>query len=129
MTKEDSGLYTCTVCNSLGCDTAQASLSTEGQSLSKMMPFIVTHVCFLQMLFNVFFFLSLGLCFVLFFVHLQMFFLKIFVVISWSFSACCMSLSLTQGLPDLLGPWACPGCLVLFVIHSQLKIRNILLSV
>lgn len=74
MTKEDSGLYTCTVCNSLGCDTAQASLSTEGQSLSKMMPFIVTHVCFLQMLFNVFFFLSLGLCFVLFFVHLQMFF-------------------------------------------------------
>lgn len=76
MTKEDSGLYTCTVCNSLGCDTAQASLSTEGQSLSKMMPFIVTHVCFLQMLFNVFFFLSLGLCFVLFFVHLQMFFFK-----------------------------------------------------
>uniref|UniRef100_A0A669DTY5 receptor protein-tyrosine kinase n=1 Tax=Oreochromis niloticus TaxID=8128 RepID=A0A669DTY5_ORENI len=30
VTKEDSGLYTCTVCNSLGCDTAQASLSTEG---------------------------------------------------------------------------------------------------
>lgn len=38
VTKEDSGLYTCTVCNSLGCDTAQASLSTEGQSLTKMMP-------------------------------------------------------------------------------------------
>lgn len=67
MTKEDSGLYTCTVCNSLGCDTAQASLSTEGQSLSKMMPFIVTHVCFLQMLFNVFFFSLIGVVFCLVF--------------------------------------------------------------
>lgn len=128
MTKEDSGLYTCTVCNSLGCDTAQASLSTEGQSLSKMMPFIVTHVCFLQMLFNVFFFSHWG-CVLSCFLSICRCFFLIFVVISCSFSACCMSLSLTQGLPDLLGPWACPGCLVLFVIHSQLKIRNILLSV
>lgn len=128
MTKEDSGLYTCTVCNSLGCDTAQASLSTEGQSLSKMMPFIVTHVCFLQMLFKVFFSL-IGVVFCLVFCPSADVFFKIFVVISCSFSACCMSLSLTQGLSDLLGPWACPGCLVLFVIHSQLKIRNILLSV
>lgn len=30
VTKLDSGLYTCTACNNLGCDTAQASLSTEG---------------------------------------------------------------------------------------------------
>lgn len=77
MTKEDSGLYTCTVCNSLGCDTAQASLSTEGQSLSKMMPFIVTHVCFLQMLFKVFF----SLIGVVFCPSTDVFFL-IFVVIS-----------------------------------------------
>ncbi|KAK7889606.1 hypothetical protein WMY93_025166 [Mugilogobius chulae] len=28
--KEDSGLYTCTACNSRGCDIAQAFLSTEG---------------------------------------------------------------------------------------------------
>uniref|UniRef100_UPI0037E8487E vascular endothelial growth factor receptor 2 isoform X2 n=1 Tax=Semicossyphus pulcher TaxID=241346 RepID=UPI0037E8487E len=28
--KEDSGLYTCTACNSRGCDTSQASLTTEG---------------------------------------------------------------------------------------------------
>uniref|UniRef100_A0A3B4A5J8 receptor protein-tyrosine kinase n=1 Tax=Periophthalmus magnuspinnatus TaxID=409849 RepID=A0A3B4A5J8_9GOBI len=28
--KEDSGLYTCTTCNSRGCDIAQAFLSTEG---------------------------------------------------------------------------------------------------
>lgn len=81
MTKEDSGLYTCTVCNSLGCDTAQASLSTEGQSLSKMMPFIVTHVCFLQMLFKVFFSL-IGVVFCLVFCPSADVFFKIFVVIS-----------------------------------------------
>ncbi|CAJ1059988.1 vascular endothelial growth factor receptor 2 isoform X3 [Xyrichtys novacula] len=28
--KEDSGLYTCTACNSRSCDTAQATLTTEG---------------------------------------------------------------------------------------------------
>uniref|UniRef100_A0A8D3CVA6 receptor protein-tyrosine kinase n=1 Tax=Scophthalmus maximus TaxID=52904 RepID=A0A8D3CVA6_SCOMX len=28
--KEDSGLYTCTACNSLGCDASQAFLTTEG---------------------------------------------------------------------------------------------------
>ncbi|XP_028259922.1 vascular endothelial growth factor receptor 2 isoform X2 [Parambassis ranga] len=28
--KEDSGLYTCTACNSRGCDTSQAYLTTEG---------------------------------------------------------------------------------------------------
>lgn len=28
--KEDSGLYTCTACNSRGCDTSQAFLTTEG---------------------------------------------------------------------------------------------------
>ncbi|XP_056132265.1 vascular endothelial growth factor receptor 2 isoform X3 [Lampris incognitus] len=28
--KEDSGLYTCTACNGLGCDTSQAFLTTEG---------------------------------------------------------------------------------------------------
>ncbi|XP_029002975.1 vascular endothelial growth factor receptor 2 isoform X2 [Betta splendens] len=28
--KEDGGLYTCTACNSRGCDAAQASLTTEG---------------------------------------------------------------------------------------------------
>ncbi|XP_060933852.1 vascular endothelial growth factor receptor 2 isoform X1 [Limanda limanda] len=28
--KEDSGLYSCTACNSLGCDTSQAVLTTEG---------------------------------------------------------------------------------------------------
>ncbi|XP_056235032.1 vascular endothelial growth factor receptor 2 isoform X1 [Seriola aureovittata] len=28
--KEDSGLYTCTACNSLGCDSSQAFLTTEG---------------------------------------------------------------------------------------------------
>ncbi|XP_070688229.1 vascular endothelial growth factor receptor 2 isoform X2 [Pempheris klunzingeri] len=28
--KEDSGLYTCTACNSRGCDSSQASLMTEG---------------------------------------------------------------------------------------------------
>ncbi|KAM9358494.1 vascular endothelial growth factor receptor 2 [Symphorus nematophorus] len=28
--KEDSGLYTCTACNSRGCDTQQAFLTTEG---------------------------------------------------------------------------------------------------
>ncbi|XP_019937018.2 vascular endothelial growth factor receptor 2 isoform X2 [Paralichthys olivaceus] len=28
--KEDSGLYSCTACNSLGCDTSQAFLTTEG---------------------------------------------------------------------------------------------------
>lgn len=81
MTKEDSGLYTCTVCNSLGCDTAQASLSTEGQSLSKMMPFIVTHVCFLQMLFKVFFSL-IGVVFCLVFCPSTDVFFLIFVVIS-----------------------------------------------
>lgn len=29
--KEDSGLYTCTACNSRGCDASQAYLITEGQ--------------------------------------------------------------------------------------------------
>ena len=29
--KEDSGLYTCTACNSRGCDTSQAYLAVEGQ--------------------------------------------------------------------------------------------------
>ncbi|XP_074524690.1 vascular endothelial growth factor receptor 2 isoform X2 [Halichoeres trimaculatus] len=28
--KEDSGMYTCTACNSRGCDTSQAMLTTEG---------------------------------------------------------------------------------------------------
>lgn len=32
--KEDSGQYTCRACNSRGCDTAQAFLTTEGQSLT-----------------------------------------------------------------------------------------------
>lgn len=31
--KEDSGRYTCTACNRQGCDTSQAVLTTEGQSL------------------------------------------------------------------------------------------------
>lgn len=31
--KEDSGRYTCTACNRRGCDTSQAILTTEGQSL------------------------------------------------------------------------------------------------
>uniref|UniRef100_A0A669B0L9 receptor protein-tyrosine kinase n=1 Tax=Oreochromis niloticus TaxID=8128 RepID=A0A669B0L9_ORENI len=43
VTKEDSGLYTCTVCNSLGCDTAQASLSTEGQTSSSLI--YMLHLC------------------------------------------------------------------------------------
>lgn len=34
--KEDSGLYTCTACNSRGCDTSQAFLTTEGQSLPEL---------------------------------------------------------------------------------------------
>lgn len=79
------------------------------------------------MLFKMFFSL-IGVVFCLVFCPSADGFFNIFVVISCSFSVRCMSLSLTQGLPDLLGPWACPGCLVLFVIHSQLKIMNILLS-
>lgn len=31
--KEDSGRYTCTACNRQGCDSTQAFLATEGQSL------------------------------------------------------------------------------------------------
>ena len=44
--KEDSGLYTCTACNSRGCDTAQAFLTTEGQSLpvSWQMMLIITEI-------------------------------------------------------------------------------------
>lgn len=36
--KEDSGLYTCTACNIRGCDTSQAFLTTEGQSLPELVP-------------------------------------------------------------------------------------------
>ena len=31
--EEVGGLYTCTACNSRGCDTSQSNLITEGQSL------------------------------------------------------------------------------------------------
>lgn len=33
--KEDSGRYTCTACNRQGCDSTQAFLATEGQSLNR----------------------------------------------------------------------------------------------
>lgn len=36
--KEDSGLYTCNACNSRGCDTSQAFLTTEGQSRPELVP-------------------------------------------------------------------------------------------
>ncbi|MEQ2174413.1 hypothetical protein GOODEAATRI_007717 [Goodea atripinnis] len=34
--KEDSGLYTCTACNTRGCDTSQAYLSVEGQFVPQL---------------------------------------------------------------------------------------------
>lgn len=41
--KEDGGLYTCTACNSRGCDTSQAFLTTEGQPLPEIM-LIITEI-------------------------------------------------------------------------------------